>query len=121
MIPHHPSAIVSSRLIVEDRLPGIKNVKALQSMMRLVGKNAPLELKRKLEVGATDNLPTFTSRAYCYVWRIVFTVDKRAAHFYHAIIFYLFCGSCGLCQQPVIRMHQISSVYREQNGMSVQV
>lgn len=38
------------RLVVETRLPGIKNVVALQPMMRLLGKDAPLDLKRKLEV-----------------------------------------------------------------------
>lgn len=39
------------RLVVEARLAGIENVMALQVMMRLVGKDAPLDLKRKLEVG----------------------------------------------------------------------
>lgn len=38
------------RLVVEDRLPGIKNVMALQTMMRLLGKDAPKDLKWKLEV-----------------------------------------------------------------------
>lgn len=37
------------RLVVEARLPSIKNVKALQIMMRLMGRNVPLKLKRKLE------------------------------------------------------------------------
>ncbi|MEQ2193420.1 hypothetical protein XENOCAPTIV_025080 [Xenoophorus captivus] len=37
------------RLVVEVRLPGIKNVLALQTMMRLLGKDAPKELKQKLE------------------------------------------------------------------------
>ncbi|KAM4602104.1 FAST kinase domain-containing protein 2, mitochondrial isoform 2-T2 [Polymixia lowei] len=37
------------RLVVDARLPSIKNVLALQTMMRLVGKNASLDLKRKLE------------------------------------------------------------------------
>lgn len=39
------------RLVVEARLPKIKNVMALQTMMRVLGKDAPLGLKRKLEVG----------------------------------------------------------------------
>lgn len=41
---------VRLRLVVEARLPGIKNVMALQTMMRLLGKDAPKDLKWKLEV-----------------------------------------------------------------------
>lgn len=41
---------VHLRLVVEARLPGIKNVMALQTMMRLLGKDAPKDLKWKLEV-----------------------------------------------------------------------
>ncbi|XP_061571676.1 FAST kinase domain-containing protein 2, mitochondrial [Cololabis saira] len=37
------------RLVVEAQLPSIKNVMALQTMMRLLGKDAPKELKLKLE------------------------------------------------------------------------
>lgn len=37
------------RLLVEARLPAIKNVVTLQTMMRALGKNVPLDLKRKLE------------------------------------------------------------------------
>uniref|UniRef100_A0A8C6SJ35 Uncharacterized protein n=1 Tax=Neogobius melanostomus TaxID=47308 RepID=A0A8C6SJ35_9GOBI len=40
------------RLLVEARLPRIKNVLHLQTTMRLVGKDAPLELKYKLEAKA---------------------------------------------------------------------
>lgn len=36
---------------METRLPWIKNIVLLQTMMRIVGKDAPLKLKRKLEVG----------------------------------------------------------------------
>lgn len=43
--------LLFSRLLVESRLPEIKNVVLLQTMMRVVGKDAPLNLKRKLEVG----------------------------------------------------------------------
>lgn len=42
--------VIVCRLLVEVRLPEIKNIVPLQSMMRLVGKDAPLHLKRKLEV-----------------------------------------------------------------------
>lgn len=38
------------RLIVEARLPGIKSIIAFQTMMRVVGKDAPKDLKAKLEV-----------------------------------------------------------------------
>ncbi|KAI4831401.1 hypothetical protein KUCAC02_000944 [Chaenocephalus aceratus] len=37
------------RMVVEARLPEIKNVKALQNMMRMLGKDAPMGLKRKFE------------------------------------------------------------------------
>lgn len=38
------------RLVVEEHLPRIKNVVALQTVMRLLGKDMSLDLKRKLEV-----------------------------------------------------------------------
>uniref|UniRef100_A0A1A8MK23 FAST kinase domains 2 n=3 Tax=Nothobranchius pienaari TaxID=704102 RepID=A0A1A8MK23_9TELE len=37
------------RLVVEVSLPGIKNVVALQTMMNLLGKDSPKDLKQKLE------------------------------------------------------------------------
>ncbi|XP_035005644.1 FAST kinase domain-containing protein 2, mitochondrial [Hippoglossus stenolepis] len=37
------------RLVVEARLPRIQHVMSLQTMMRMLGKDAPLNLKRKLE------------------------------------------------------------------------
>ncbi|XP_053272876.1 FAST kinase domain-containing protein 2, mitochondrial [Pleuronectes platessa] len=37
------------RLVVEARLPRIKHVMSLQTMMRMLGKDAPMNLKRKLE------------------------------------------------------------------------
>ncbi|KAL3045625.1 hypothetical protein OYC64_013812 [Pagothenia borchgrevinki] len=40
------------RMVVEARLPGIKNVKALQNIMRMFGKDAPMDLKRKFEAKA---------------------------------------------------------------------
>lgn len=39
-----------SRMLVEMRLPEIKSVLALQTMMRMLGKDIPFKLKRKLEV-----------------------------------------------------------------------
>lgn len=41
---------VCCRLLVEARLPSIKKVVSLQTMMRALGKDIPLDLKRKLEV-----------------------------------------------------------------------
>ncbi|XP_031707664.1 FAST kinase domain-containing protein 2, mitochondrial [Anarrhichthys ocellatus] len=48
------------RLVVEARLPRIKNVMALQTMMRLLGKDAPLDLKRKLERKALSMTDQFS-------------------------------------------------------------
>ncbi|KAA8579842.1 FAST kinase domain-containing protein 2, mitochondrial [Etheostoma spectabile] len=48
------------RLVVEARLPRIKNVMALQTMMRLLGKDAPLDLKRKLEAKALSMKDQFS-------------------------------------------------------------
>lgn len=42
--------VLFSRMVVEMRLPEIKSVLALQTMMRVLGKKTPLDLKRKLEV-----------------------------------------------------------------------
>ncbi|KAK1876823.1 FAST kinase domain containing protein 2 mitochondrial [Dissostichus eleginoides] len=40
------------RMVVEARLPGIKNVMALQNMMRMLGEDAPIGLKQKFEAKA---------------------------------------------------------------------
>ncbi|XP_015244422.1 PREDICTED: FAST kinase domain-containing protein 2 [Cyprinodon variegatus] len=48
------------RLVVEMRLPEIKNVLALQTMMRLLGKDAPKELKQKLERKALSMADEFS-------------------------------------------------------------
>lgn len=48
------------RLIVEARLPEIKNVMALQTMMRLLGKDVPQYLKRKLEIKALSMTDQFS-------------------------------------------------------------
>ncbi|XP_036947681.1 FAST kinase domain-containing protein 2, mitochondrial [Acanthopagrus latus] len=47
-------------LLVESRLPEIKNVVLLQTMMRVVGKDAPLNLKRKLEGKALSMTDQFS-------------------------------------------------------------
>ncbi|KAG7240999.1 hypothetical protein INR49_026029 [Caranx melampygus] len=48
------------RLVVEDRLPGIKRVMSLQTMMRMLGKDAPLSLKQKLESKALSMADQFS-------------------------------------------------------------
>ncbi|XP_033181444.1 FAST kinase domain-containing protein 2, mitochondrial [Mastacembelus armatus] len=48
------------RLVVEIRLSGIKTVMALQTMMRLLGKDVPLGLKRKLEGKALSMTDQFS-------------------------------------------------------------
>ncbi|XP_059823175.1 FAST kinase domain-containing protein 2, mitochondrial [Hypanus sabinus] len=48
------------RLLVELRIPSIKTVMALQTMMRCIGKESPLPLKKKLENKALSLLNQFT-------------------------------------------------------------
>lgn len=48
------------RLVVEARLPSIKSVMALQTMMRMLGKDAPKELKWKLEKKALSMTDQFS-------------------------------------------------------------
>ncbi|XP_072218678.1 FAST kinase domain-containing protein 2, mitochondrial [Leuresthes tenuis] len=48
------------RLVVESHLPEIKNVMALQTMMRLLGKDVPKELKLKLEKKALSMTDQFS-------------------------------------------------------------
>uniref|UniRef100_A0A3Q3QLP3 RAP domain-containing protein n=1 Tax=Monopterus albus TaxID=43700 RepID=A0A3Q3QLP3_MONAL len=48
------------KLVVEFRLPGINSVMALQTMMRMLGKDAPLGLKRKLEAKALSMTDQFS-------------------------------------------------------------
>ncbi|KAG8432747.1 hypothetical protein GDO86_017114 [Hymenochirus boettgeri] len=49
------------RLLVEMRLPEIRGVLPLQTMMRAIGKDAPLSLKKKLEVTEMEKLLRFFS------------------------------------------------------------
>ncbi|KAJ8352750.1 hypothetical protein SKAU_G00242260 [Synaphobranchus kaupii] len=48
------------RLVVEDRVSGIESVVALQSLMRCVGREAPVTLKRKLEKKALSMVDQFS-------------------------------------------------------------
>ncbi|XP_029924366.1 FAST kinase domain-containing protein 2, mitochondrial [Myripristis murdjan] len=48
------------RLVVENHLPRIKDVMPLQTMMRIVGKDAPLALKKKLEKKALSMTDQFS-------------------------------------------------------------
>ncbi|XP_067892080.1 FAST kinase domain-containing protein 2, mitochondrial [Heterodontus francisci] len=51
---------VGLRLLIELRIPEIKSVMSLQTMMRCIGKDAPLTLKKKLENKALSLLKAFT-------------------------------------------------------------
>uniref|UniRef100_A0A665TFM8 FAST kinase domains 2 n=1 Tax=Echeneis naucrates TaxID=173247 RepID=A0A665TFM8_ECHNA len=48
------------RVVVEAKLPRIKKVLSLQTMMRMLGKDAPLDLKKKLEKKALSMTDQFT-------------------------------------------------------------
>lgn len=48
------------RLVVLARLPSIKNIVTLQTMMRLLGEDVPLNLKRKLEAKALSMADEFS-------------------------------------------------------------
>ncbi|XP_036401388.1 FAST kinase domain-containing protein 2, mitochondrial [Megalops cyprinoides] len=48
------------RLLVEGRIPGIRRVMTLQTLMRCVGRDAPTSLKRKLEQKALSMTEQFT-------------------------------------------------------------
>ncbi|XP_068446418.1 FAST kinase domain-containing protein 2, mitochondrial isoform X2 [Clinocottus analis] len=63
------------RLVVEARLPGIKNVIALQTLMRLLGKDAPLALKRKLEGKALSMTDQFSCPNTHYMITTMATMD----------------------------------------------
>ncbi|XP_051914712.1 FAST kinase domain-containing protein 2, mitochondrial [Hippocampus zosterae] len=61
------------RLVVEEHLPRIKNVVALQTVMRLLGKDMSLDLKRKLEQKALSMIERFTLPNAQYM---IFTMAK---------------------------------------------
>ncbi|KAM6945668.1 FAST kinase domain-containing protein 2, mitochondrial [Aplochiton taeniatus] len=48
------------RLLVASRLPGIKKVMTVQTMMRLIGRDAPPDLKKKLEMKALSMTDQFS-------------------------------------------------------------
>ncbi|XP_010769490.1 FAST kinase domain-containing protein 2-like [Notothenia coriiceps] len=48
------------RMVVEARLPNIKNVMALQNTMRMLGKDTPIDLKRKFEAKALSMSKDFS-------------------------------------------------------------
>ncbi|KAG7463980.1 hypothetical protein MATL_G00182380 [Megalops atlanticus] len=48
------------RLLVESRIPGIQRVMTLQTLMRCVGRDAPMSLKRKLEQKALSMTEQFS-------------------------------------------------------------
>ncbi|KAM9334111.1 FAST kinase domain-containing protein 2, mitochondrial [Symphorus nematophorus] len=59
-VPNVAALKEGMRLVVEARLPGIKNVMALQTMMRVLGKDAPRGLKKKLEAKAFSMIDQFS-------------------------------------------------------------
>ncbi|XP_054915479.1 FAST kinase domain-containing protein 2, mitochondrial isoform X2 [Poeciliopsis prolifica] len=65
------------RLVVEARLPEIQNVLALQTMMRLLGRDAPIELKQKLERKALSMTDQFSLPN---AQHMIFTMDIMGFH-----------------------------------------
>lgn len=63
------------RLVVETRLPGITNVMSLQTVMRLVGKDAPLDLKRKLVGKALSMTDQFSLPNSQYMFSTMAAMD----------------------------------------------
>uniref|UniRef100_UPI0037E97E89 FAST kinase domain-containing protein 2, mitochondrial n=1 Tax=Semicossyphus pulcher TaxID=241346 RepID=UPI0037E97E89 len=66
------------RLVVEVRLPGIQNVMALQTIMRLLGKDAPLVLKQKLEEKALSLKEQFSLPNSVYMISTMATMHFRS-------------------------------------------
>ncbi|KAK7880523.1 hypothetical protein WMY93_032825, partial [Mugilogobius chulae] len=79
------------RLLVEQRLPRINNVIHLQTMMRLVGKDAPPTLKHKLEVTALLQQHVYQSR-----------VSVGAVHASNAQFMISTLASVKFCSKPLL-------------------
>ncbi|XP_020365574.1 FAST kinase domain-containing protein 2, mitochondrial isoform X1 [Rhincodon typus] len=69
---------VGLRLLVELRIPVIKRVMALQTMMRCIGQDAPLPLKKKLENKAISLLNEFTLPNCQYMFVTLAVMDHRS-------------------------------------------
>ncbi|XP_041118689.1 FAST kinase domain-containing protein 2, mitochondrial-like [Polyodon spathula] len=67
------------RLLVETRIPKIKNVVALQTMMRCIGKDAPVSLKRKLEHKALSMLSQFSLPNSQYMFTTLAAMDFNSS------------------------------------------
>ncbi|XP_041117601.1 FAST kinase domain-containing protein 2, mitochondrial-like [Polyodon spathula] len=67
------------RLLVETRIPKIKNVVALQTMMRCIGKDAPVSLKRKLEAKALSMLSQFSLPNSQYMFTTLAAMDFNSS------------------------------------------
>ncbi|MGH0125219.1 UNVERIFIED_CONTAM: hypothetical protein FKN15_058908 [Acipenser sinensis] len=67
------------RLLVETRIPKIKNVVALQTMMRCIGKDAPVSLKRKLEYKALSMLSQFSLPNSQYMFTTLAAMDFNSS------------------------------------------
>ncbi|XP_043549170.1 FAST kinase domain-containing protein 2, mitochondrial [Chiloscyllium plagiosum] len=69
---------VGLRLLVELRIPAIRRVMALQTMMRCIGQGAPLPLKKKLENKALSLLNEFTLPNCQYMFVTLAVMDYRS-------------------------------------------
>ncbi|XP_006008221.1 FAST kinase domain-containing protein 2, mitochondrial [Latimeria chalumnae] len=67
------------RLLVELRMPQIKSVAALQTMMRCIGRDAPLSLKKKMEGKALSLLDQFTLPNSQYMFSTLAAMNFRSA------------------------------------------
>ncbi|MBN3279315.1 FAKD2 protein, partial [Polyodon spathula] len=67
------------RLLVETQIPKIKNVVALQTMMRCIGKDAPVSLKRKLEHKALSMLSQFSLPNSQYMFTTLAAMDFNSS------------------------------------------
>lgn len=69
--PNVQALMEALRLLVEARLPEIKNLMALQTMMRVLGKDTPKELKWKLEKKALSMTDQFSLPNAQYMFSIM--------------------------------------------------
>ncbi|XP_053327715.1 FAST kinase domain-containing protein 2, mitochondrial [Spea bombifrons] len=66
------------RLLVEVRMPEINGILPLQTMMRCIGKDAPLSLKKKLERKALEMLDQFTLPNAQHMFTTLAAVNMRS-------------------------------------------
>ncbi|KAM4626725.1 FAST kinase domain-containing protein 2, mitochondrial isoform 1-T2 [Discoglossus pictus] len=66
------------RLLVEMRMPSIRGVMPLQTMMRCIGKDAPLSLKKKLEKKALQMMSQFTVPNSQFMFSTLAAINLRS-------------------------------------------